>query len=184
MLPQLLKPQFLSQSAIVFTFFIVNIKEALCELASEECLTLGFNRANLLCSSCDQLSKFDLDILGNDCHHCCTQEEVQQDLKKYPRARLEVCKWKLPGYPQVQAFIDSERPAQFPGLNIQYVRGADPFIKLMDSAGHVKEELAIDKWNTDSVEEFLRLRMETTGSVADASVISDDGEDDFFHNEL
>lgn len=37
----------------------------------------------------------------------------------------------------------------------RYVRGADPIIKLMDEDGDVLETLAIDKWNTDSVEEFL-----------------------------
>ena len=37
----------------------------------------------------------------------------------------------------------------------RYVRGADPIIKLMDEDGDVMENLAIDKWNTDSVEEFL-----------------------------
>ncbi|RXG55326.1 15 kDa selenoprotein [Armadillidium vulgare] len=43
------------------------------------------------------------------------------------------------------------------GLNeiLEYVRGADPIIKLMDEEGVVMETLAIDKWNTDSVEEFL-----------------------------
>lgn len=35
------------------------------------------------------------------------------------------------------------------------MRGADPVIKLMDEDGDVMETLAIDKWNTDSVEEFL-----------------------------
>jgi len=35
------------------------------------------------------------------------------------------------------------------------VRGADPIIKLLDEDEEVAEELAISKWNTDSVEEFL-----------------------------
>lgn len=43
----------------------------------------------------------------------------------------------------------------FPNLTVKYVRGADPVIKLMDEDGDVMETLAIDKWNTDSVEEFL-----------------------------
>jgi len=44
-------------------------------------------------------------------------------------------------------------------LKIKYVRGADPIIKLLDDDGVVKEELAIDKWNTDSVEEFLTMHL-------------------------
>jgi len=61
----------------------------------------------------------------------------------------------LGAYPQVAAFIKSERPARYPGLTIKYVRGADPIIKLLDEDEEVAEELAISKWNTDSVEEFL-----------------------------
>ena len=73
---------------------------------------------------------------------------------------------------QVAAFIKSERPSRYPGLTIKYVRGADPIIKvlcsvkdsiriiytpfqLLDEDEEVAETLAIDKWNTDSVEEFL-----------------------------
>jgi len=51
--------------------------------------------------------------------------------------------------------VKGDRPAAFPNLTIKYVRGADPIIKLMDEDGDVMETLAIDKWNTDSVEEFL-----------------------------
>jgi len=51
--------------------------------------------------------------------------------------------------------VKSDRPASFPNLTVKYVRGADPIIKLMDEDGDVMETLAIDKWNTDSVEEFL-----------------------------
>ena len=51
--------------------------------------------------------------------------------------------------------MKSSRPEAFPNLTIKYVRGADPVIKLMDEDGDVMETLAIDKWNTDSVEEFL-----------------------------
>ena len=40
-------------------------------------------------------------------------------------------------------------------MTIKYVRGADPIIKLLDEDEEVAETLAIDKWNTDSVEEFL-----------------------------
>ena len=35
------------------------------------------------------------------------------------------------------------------------MRGADPVLKLLDEEGEVEEEMAIEKWNTDSVEEFL-----------------------------
>jgi len=62
----------------------------------------------------------------------------------------------------VAAFIKSDRPAErYPGLTIKYVRGADPIIKLLDEDEAVAETLAIDKWNTDSVEEFLDIYLES-----------------------
>lgn len=62
-------------------------------------------------------------------------------------------------YPQVQAFVKSDKPQQFPGLTVRYMRGADPVIKLLDDDRQVVETLAIDKWNTDSVEEFFKERL-------------------------
>ncbi|KAK3853017.1 hypothetical protein Pcinc_040418 [Petrolisthes cinctipes] len=104
---------------------LIFVTEAVQELSTEECFAVGLNKANLLCSSCDTLKEFNLDILEAN------------------------------SFPQVQAFVKSDRPAAFPNLTIKYVRGADPVIKLMDEDGDVMETLAIDKWNTDSVEEFL-----------------------------
>lgn len=57
----------------------------------------------------------------------------------------------------MQAFIKSDRSKRYPGLTIKYVRGADPIIKLLDDDESVIETLAIDKWNTDSVDEFLDI---------------------------
>jgi hypothetical protein len=52
-------------------------------------------------------------------------------------------------------YCKSDRPKQFPGLTVRYVRGADPIIKLLDESKNVVETLGIDKWNTDSVEAFF-----------------------------
>lgn len=57
------------------------------------------------------------------------------------------------------AFIKSDAARGFPNLKVKYVRGADPIIKLLDADGVVQEELAIDKWNTDSVDEFLKMHL-------------------------
>ncbi len=57
------------------------------------------------------------------------------------------------------AFIKGDKARGFPNLSVKYVRGADPIIKLLDADGAVQEELAIDKWNTDSVEEFLKMHL-------------------------
>ena len=57
------------------------------------------------------------------------------------------------------AFVHSEVAGQFPNLEVKYVRGADPVIKLLDDDKKVVETLSIEKWNTDSVEEFLHERL-------------------------
>lgn len=128
--------------------------------SADDCWALGFNRANLLCSSCDLLRKYDLDMIKDHCMECCNKDESTPTIKRYAKARLEVCTCKFGAYPQIQAFIKSDRPAKFPNLQIRYVRGLDPIIKLMDKDGNVKEVLAIERWNTDSVEEFLNTHLE------------------------
>ena len=80
-------------------------------------------------------------------------------MKVYPKAVLDVCTCKFGAYPQIQAFIKSDRPAKFPNLTIKYVRGLDPIVKLLDEAGNVKEVLSITKWNTDTVQEFFETRL-------------------------
>jgi len=58
------------------------------------------------------------------------------------------------------AFVqDKAKTSQFPGLSVQFKRGADPVINLLNADKTVAETLAIDKWNTDSVEEFFRERL-------------------------
>ncbi|KAK6627184.1 hypothetical protein RUM44_009661 [Polyplax serrata] len=138
------------------SFIIFTINGASGEFSSEDCTSLGFNKANLLCSVCDQLVDFKLDNLKESCYECCNKDDIPENTKKYSKARLEVCTCKFGAYPQIEAFIKSDRPAKFPNLSIRYVRGLDPIIKLMDKEGNIVETLAIDKWNTDSVEEFLK----------------------------
>lgn len=99
-------------------------------------------------------------ICREHCKECCHQDENVAAAKKYAKAVLEVCTCKFGAYPQIQAFIKSDRPSKFLNLQIKYVRGLDPIIKLFDKDGHLKETLAIDKWNTDSVEEFLNTYLE------------------------
>jgi hypothetical protein len=58
-------------------------------------------------------------------------------------------------YPQVQAFIQSDRPSKYPNLRVSYVRGKEPTLVLFDESGNDVETLGIDKWTTDTVEEYL-----------------------------
>lgn len=54
------------------------------------------------------------------------------------------------------AFIKGEKSKQFENFTVKYVRGAEPVIKLMDAEGEVLEELNIQKWDTNTIEEFLQ----------------------------
>lgn len=58
--------------------------------------------------------------------------------------------------------MKGDYPDEFPGLTVKYVRGADPVIKLLDADENVQEELSIQKWDTDTVVEFLREHLEQT----------------------
>lgn len=58
-------------------------------------------------------------------------------------------------YPQVQAFIQSDRPSKYPNLSVEYVRGKDPTLILYDENNEELENLGIDKWTTDTVDEYL-----------------------------
>ncbi|XP_068916836.1 selenoprotein F [Tenebrio molitor] len=145
---------------VVYTVCVLFfVERCVAEFTTEDCWALGFNKANLLCSSCDQLTKFNLDVIKDHCKECCHQDETTVTEKKYARAVLEVCTCKFGAYPQIQAFIKSHRPLQFPNLQIKYVRGLDPIIKLYDKDGTLQETVAIEKWNTDSVEEFLNTHL-------------------------
>jgi len=125
-----------------------------------ECAIKGYTN-NLLCSTCDMMEDFQLGpAIRDDCLQCCQKDQEEPGVTKYPYAELVVCNWKLGRFPQVQAFIKSERPQQFPGLRVRYARGADPVIKLLDEDREVVETLGIDKWNTDSVEEFFREHLQ------------------------
>lgn len=93
------------------------------------------------------------------CEECCEKDDVSPTTKRFPKAILEVCTCKFGAYPQIQAFIKSDRPAKFPNLIIKYLRGADPIVKLLDEHENVVETLSITKWNTDTVEEFFETHL-------------------------
>ena len=82
-------------------------------------------------------------------------DREDKDKKSYSRAVLEVCSWKLGRYPQVQAFIQSDRPSKYRNFKVSYVRGKEPTLVLYDENGQEMENLGIDKWTTDTVEEYL-----------------------------
>ncbi|CAL8324921.1 unnamed protein product [Boreogadus saida] len=140
-------------SGEVYLLWLLSLLQTLsafgADLTSEACREMGFS-SNLLCSSCDLLGEFSLSQIQPVCRQCCQQEAQLEARKLYPGAILEV----------FQAFVRSDKPKMFRGLQIKYVRGSDPVLKLLDEAGNMEEELSILKWNTDSVEEFLSEKLE------------------------
>jgi len=66
----------------------------------------------------------------------------------------------LGSFPQVQAFVKSDKPGKFPNLEVKYVGGQMPQIKLLDAEGVAQETLSITKWDTDTIEEFLNTYLE------------------------
>lgn len=149
-----------SRLAHIFPFILmVNIVSS--EFSADDCKSLGFNKANLLCSTCEEFNKHGLTEILSNCKECCLKDDDYDasGLKKYPRAVLEVCTCKFGTYPQIQAFIKSDRPRKYKNLQIKYVRGLDPIIKLLDADNKVEDILDIHKWDTDSVDEFLATHL-------------------------
>ncbi|CAB4000633.1 Hypothetical predicted protein [Paramuricea clavata] len=79
---------------------------------------------------------------------------TKQQLRSMPKLFSKCATEKL------GAFVRGGKRSQFPNLDVKYLRGMDPVLKLYDSNGEMKEELSIDKWNTDSVEEFLKEKLQ------------------------
>ncbi|XP_053208996.1 selenoprotein F-like [Panonychus citri] len=124
-------------------------------LSDEECTRLGFRREELTRKRCMELGKFGLNTIKEDCLRCVKTDAKSSLRKKYAKARLEVCGCNLASYPQIQAFIKSDRPKQYENLTVKWVRGTLPTMKLLDENGNLAEELSLTKWDTDTVTEFL-----------------------------
>lgn len=95
------------------------------------------------------------------CRECCRKDSHNGGTgpRKYPKAVLEVCTCKFNAYPQIKAFCESDRPKKFVNLKIKYARGLDPVIRMYDEAGNVAETLSINKWNTDTVQEYFETHL-------------------------
>lgn len=148
------------------------------ELTAADCRELGFIKAQLMCSSCDKLDDFGLEAIKPHCKQCCTLDQQPAAQRTYAKAILEVCTCKFRAYPQIQAFIQSGRPSKFPNLQIKYVRGLDPVVKLLDASGKVQETLSITKWNTDTVEEFFETHLAKEGGGKSSYSVVEDADDD------
>lgn len=46
---------------------------------ADTCFELGFSSATLLCSSCDELSAFNLKKIEKECKECCQADETTEE---------------------------------------------------------------------------------------------------------
>lgn len=53
------------------------------------------------------------------------------------------------------AFIRGDKSKKYSNLKIKFVRGILPILKLLNEHHDVVDELNIQKWDTDTIEEFL-----------------------------
>ncbi|EDQ90618.1 uncharacterized protein MONBRDRAFT_18443 [Monosiga brevicollis MX1] len=125
-----------------------------------QCSEAGFTEG-LVCSSCQLLPKFELEVLSEACSACCQDDGMTQgQVTKYPRAILEMCNCKLRAFPQIAPFVDGERKSMFKNLKHVHKHLAPPRLQLFNADGEMAEELNIESWDTDTITEFLEDRLE------------------------
>eukprot|EP00039_Didymoeca_costata_P000189 m.44533 g.44533 ORF g.44533 m.44533 type:complete len:70 (-) comp10111_c0_seq1:1477-1686(-) len=66
----------------------------------------------------------------------------------------------------MEPFVKGNKKDRFKNLTYENKRGAPPRIRLLDSDDNVVEELNVESWDTDAVEEFLAQRLIGEGSDA------------------
>ena len=61
----------------------------------DTCLQLGFSSSTLLCSSCDELSAFNLGKLQKDCKECCQEDGASQDEVRFIYHKSKIVLFKV-----------------------------------------------------------------------------------------
>jgi len=144
-----------------FTLLAMRVRGEDKVIDSEACSALGFNE-DLECVSCNKLSEFDLDDLQPECMGCCmgSADQSISQTKKYPKARLDICNWKLGAFPQMEPFVKGDKVDRFKNLETRNVRGQPPRLFMLNADGETEEELNVESWDTPSLEEYLSERLE------------------------
>uniref|UniRef100_A0A915EPZ9 Selenoprotein F n=1 Tax=Ditylenchus dipsaci TaxID=166011 RepID=A0A915EPZ9_9BILA len=84
------------------------------------------------------------------------QGEQKEEHERYPFAEFEVCECNLHRFPQITAFIRGEMKDQWGSkLKIRHVRGVLPTISLKGEDGQTAKSLNVEKWDTNTITEFL-----------------------------
>ncbi|VDO28270.1 unnamed protein product [Haemonchus placei] len=77
-------------------------------------------------------------------------------IQTYPYADIEVCDCNLARFPQAQAFVQENMAAPWgDSVRVRQVRGITPQIVLKDHSGKRIQTYNIEKWDTDTIKEFL-----------------------------
>ncbi len=71
-----------------------------------------------------------------------------------------MCTCKFGRYPQIEAFIKSERPRRFPTFSFKHVAGAEPVLHLYNDNNEEVQSLGIEKWDTDTLTTFLEEHLQ------------------------
>lgn len=150
--------------SLVALLFAVDSEAVESKWSDDECKSLGFDRFLVSCDRCSEFGRFEMPEVEQECRSCCTATAETDQQKRHPKARLEMCNCKLGYYPQIAAFMKSSKPKHFQGLTLKHIPGAEPIIKLLDENDVVQEKLSIQKWDTDTIEEFLKERLIETYS--------------------
>ncbi|KRZ74695.1 2-acylglycerol O-acyltransferase 2-A [Trichinella papuae] len=122
--------------------------QVIISISPDDCKAVGFT-PNLVCSSCSELSQYGLKELEPNCRQCCAKDELNIHLPSW---------WCVDDVWGSTRKSMSEKPKEWPGFRVRYERGANPVIKLFNENKEVVETLGIDKWNTDTIVEFLSER--------------------------
>ncbi|KAE9547956.1 hypothetical protein FO519_008833 [Halicephalobus sp. NKZ332] len=140
---------------LILSSIFISLTSAELEMTPEECKEVGFNPETLKCSTCDKLSNFQLEEILTDCQRCCQKEKTEAH-ERFPMAQIEICECNLGRFPQVNAFVKSEMKDQWGSkLKIRHVRGILPTVVLKSADGRPQKSLNIEKWDTDTITEFL-----------------------------
>jgi len=123
-------------------------------LSTGECKDAGFHSDTLKCSSCHMLGQYQLEEIMTDCLRCCAESKEAHE--KYPMAEFEYCECNLHRFPQISAFIKSDMKDQWGAkMKVRHVRGSLPTIVLKDNVGQVQRTMNVERWDTDTITEFL-----------------------------
>ena len=76
---------------------------------------------------------------------------------------------RLGAFPQLEPFVKGDKKGRFAALEHQDLRGQMPRLLLVGDDGEVAEELNIESWDTDTVEEFLVERLVDSSPVPAAT---------------